>query len=261
VIPADAFLLAGAPAAADLPREANRLEGRVAPVAAIPRLTRDAMFALLASHFTGVDRRTFDADLAEKTCAILLEDESCVLRGFSTLQIYDSRVPGPPKTIVYSGDTIVECAWWGSPALPRTWVRAVRSLAAMAVGRDLYWLLLTSGYRTYRFLPVFFRRFLPRHDEDMPAADRRLLDALAAERFGGLYDAATGTVRFPRPQVLAPELLDVPEGRRLDPHIAFFLARNPGYVRGDELVCLTRIDDDNLTAAGRRMSRNAEGTT
>ena len=40
-----------------------------------------------------------------------------------------------------------------------------------------------------------------------------------------------------------------------DPHIAFFLERNPGFVRGDELVCLTRIDEQNLTPAGRRMAR------
>ena len=43
-----------------------------------------------------------------------------------------------------------------------------------------------------------------------------------------------------------------------DPHIAFFLDRNPGFVRGDELVCLTRIDDRNLTPAGRRMARPAQ---
>ena len=28
-----------------------------------------------------------------------------------------------------------------------------------------------------------------------------------------------------------------------DPHVAFFLERNPGFVQGDELVCLTKIDE------------------
>jgi hypothetical protein len=39
--------------------------------------------------------------------------------------------------------------------------------------------------------------------------------------------------------------------------VRFFLARNPGFVRGDELVCWTSIADDNLTPAGRRMTRAA----
>ena len=39
----------------------------------------------------------------------------------------------------------------------------------------------------------------------------------------------------------------------MTPHIAFFLATNPGHVRGDELVCLTELCDENLTRAGRRM--------
>jgi hypothetical protein len=203
-----------------------------------------------------VDRSTFDADLGEKTCAILLEDPAGVLRGFSTLQVYDSRVPGPPSTIVYSGDTIVECPYWGSPALPRTWIGAVRSLTPS--GRDLYWLLLTSGFRTYRFLPVFFRRFVPR-PETSAAGDQSLLHAIAIERFGQMYDSGAGVVRFPHPQVLAPELIDVPDGRRLDPHVAFFLERNPGYVRGDELVCLTRIADENLTPAGLRTAGRIRG--
>ena len=38
-----------------------------------------------------------------------------------------------------------------------------------------------------------------------------------------------------------------------DPHVAFFLKRNPGHGDGDELVCLTELSDDNLTRAGRRM--------
>ena len=73
---------------------AARLQGRVV---ARPRLdpgTRDAMFALLAAHFAGVDRATFDRDLDEKSCAILLDDGAGVLRGFTTMLVYESRVAG-----------------------------------------------------------------------------------------------------------------------------------------------------------------------
>jgi hypothetical protein len=130
----------------------------------------------------------------------------------------------------------------------------VNELARGFPSRDLYWLLLTSGFRTYRFLPVFFRRFAPQVDaEDAPL--QGLLDTLARERFGDRYYPGTGIVRFARPQVLVDELLTLPDGRALDPHVGFFLDRNPGHVVGDELACIARVHETNFTAAARRMAR------
>jgi hypothetical protein len=234
------------------------LGGRVVARDELGPDTVRAMFSLLSSHFDGVDRATFDADLAGKDAVILLEDDARTLRGFSTLRVFRSLASGRHVRVVYSGDTIVERAWWGSPALARTWIGSVRRLAP-AGGSELYWMLLTSGFRTYRFLPVFFRRFHPCFDATTPDDTRTLVDAVAAELFGARYDAGAGIVRFERPQVLGGELLEVPHGRAADAHVRFFLERNPGYVRGDELVCLTRLHDDNLTPAGRRMARGTAG--
>ncbi len=234
----------------------TRLAGRIVERTSLGDGDRDAMFALLSTSFTGVDRDTFESDLAGKNRVILLEDDSGSVHGFSTLQVYRSQATNVDATIVYSGDTIVDPRWWGSSALPLTWLRAVKQLAGPD-GGDLYWLLLTSGFRTYRFLPVFFREFHPRYDSDGVAGS--LLDTLARERFGDLYDSERGIVRFDRPQVLVPELLDVPLGRTHDAHVTFFLERNPGYIHGDELVCLTRVHEDNLTRAGTRIARSLKG--
>ena len=133
--------------------------------------------------------------------------------------------------------------------MPAAWIAAVRALTAGRPG-PVWWLLLTSGFRTYRFLPVFWREFWPRWDAPEPPA---LLDALARERLGPAYRSDLGIARFPAPQALRRELAEVPEGRLADPHVAFFLDRNPGWPHGDELVCLTEIAASNLTPAGRRM--------
>jgi len=235
---------------------AGRLTGRFVPRQALDAGRMNSMFVLLRSHFIGVERQTFEHDLLQKNWVILLEDERGVLRGFSTLLVYPDSIDGRPLTIVYSGDTIVAREWWGSSALPLTWLRAVRQLTPLYGRRDAYWILLTSGFRTYRFLPVFFRDFFPRCSAGDPVA-ASLRDALASAQFGSRYDPATGIVRLARPQILAPELIEVPLQRARDPHVAFFLERNPGYVNGDELTCITRIADDNLTAAGRRVARSA----
>jgi hypothetical protein len=234
---------------------APALHGRLVERDRVDARTQDAMHALLSRHFAGVDRATFDADLAAKTAVILLEDDDGLLHGFSTLLVSPFAAGDRRLTIVYSGDTIVERPWWGSPALARSWIAGVRRLTAGAAPADVFWLLLTSGFRTYRFLPVFYRAFYPNVDAPTPPGTQQLIDGVARDRFGAGYDATAGVVRLPRPQVLAGALLDVPPGRALDPHVRFFLARNPGYVRGDELVCWTSIADDNLTPAGRRMTR------
>ena len=234
----------------------STLVGRTVRRDTLSAAQEERMFNLLCTFFDGVARSTFAGDLHEKSHVILLEDEAGVLRGFSTLLVYRTDVPGLDAMVVYSGDTIVDPAWWGSASLAVSWLAAARSLTAEHASRDVYWLLLTSGFRTYRFLPVFWRDFYPRYDGG--DVHRPLADTLAAERFGSRYDASRGIVTFGRPQVLVPELLDVPAGRSVDPHIAFFLERNPGHGDGDELVCVTNIGDHNLTAAGRRIARAVE---
>jgi hypothetical protein len=234
----------------------TRLHGRIVEIAMVDVGMRDRMFALLASHFVGAERATFERDLDEKSIAMLLVDDGGTLRGFSTMVVYESHAAGRPIWVVYSGDTIVDRNFWGTPALARTWVRAVRRLAP-SNAHEVYWLLLTSGFRTYRFLPVFFREFVPCYDR-ATSTEAGLLSTLARERFGSQYDEATGIARLARPQVLAPDLITLPSGRLTDPHVAYFLTRNPGFVNGDELACLSRIDDSNLTPAARRMARGAD---
>jgi hypothetical protein len=171
------------------------------------------------------------------------------------LALYQSSVAGRQISVVYSGDTIVEPAYWGVSALPSTWIKEVLALTA-AMPRPLYWLLISSGYKSYRFLPVFYQEFYPRHDRPTPPNLQALLDTLALERFGADYDPATGVVRFAQGATpLRNGVADVSAERLRNPHVRFFVERNPGYVQGDELVCLTQIDPDNFTPAGRRMAR------
>lgn len=211
------------------------------------------MFKLLAQHFNGVSAEQFARDLAEKKLVLLLEREDSLV-GFSTLLAYTTHFEDSITNVIYSGDTIVAPNAWGSTALPRAWVAGVDALRATLPPGPCYWLLLTSGFRTYRFLPVFWRSFFPRYDALTPPKYQRLLDQLARERFGTQFIQDAGIVRFVNPQRLQSGLKEIPAGRQFDPHISFFIARNPGHTVGDELVCLTELCPENLTAAGRRMT-------
>lgn len=224
---------------------------------AVPELAleeRRAMHALMAQHFEGVGEERFLADLAAKQWAILLEAPDGTLAGLSTLRLDRGALDGTVD-VVTSGDTVVTPAAWRSTRLAPAWISAVRHLRGR---RRLLWLLVVSGFRTYRFLPVFFREFYPRHDRATPPGVRRVVDRLSAERFGEAYDPATGIVRFAEPQCLRPALGGIPPGRRRDPHVAFFERTNPHHADGDELVCLAEVEPTNLTPAARRMVRKGE---
>ena len=211
------------------------------------------MYDLLSRHFEGVTREQFRKDLDEKNRVIFLQRGGRLV-GFSTLAVYETTHEGEPVSVVCSGDTIVAPEAWNSTALSRTWIACVNELRRRYPRGKYVWLFLTSGFRTYRFLPVFWREFYPRFDAPMPADRKRLLDFLAAERYGTQYDAASGIVRFTRPQRLRDALGGIPPGKNGDAHVAFFLERNPCHAAGDELVCLTDLTDENLTPAGRRMA-------
>ncbi len=213
---------------------------------------RDEMFVLLAAHFEGVTRERFERDLAEKNWVVEIRCDGRLF-GFSTLLVREAQHEGKAITAVYSGDTIVASEARGSTALARSWIAAVNAIRAGLDMRPCYWLLLTSGFRTYRFLPVFWREFFPRHCKPTPPDTQRLLSQLASAQYGTSFDSATGLVRFTQPQMLRGRLSLVPPGREKDADVAFFLARNPNHAQGDELVCLTEISEANLTPAGRRV--------
>lgn len=216
------------------------------------------MFALFTRCFEGARRECFEADLEEKNRVLLLEEPGTGLKGFSTLLFYRAEDQGETLNVVYSGDTIVAPEAWGSSVLAPAWIAAVQRLHHRRPAARLVWLLIASGYRTYRFLPVFWRAFFPCHDQPTPPEADKLMKRLAGERFGRAYDPATGIVRFAEPQVLAPELRGIPAERLKNSHVAFFARANPGHGRGDELVCLTELADNNLTPAGRRMVARGE---
>lgn len=215
---------------------------------------RTAMCELLARNFENVAPAVFEADLAAKQYVIALRDEQEILRGFTTFAIEPVRIAGERVWTLYSGDTIVDRAHWGSPALAAAWIGAVRGLREQLNVDRLVWLLICSGPRTYRFLPVFFRDFYPRFDTPTPSALQTRMHRLAAARYGEQYDPARGIVVLRHPQPLRAELT-FERGIPNDGHVGFFHRQNPGHGEGDELVCYTDLSDDNLTRAGARMVR------
>lgn len=214
------------------------------------------MFRVFSENFDGATMPIFERDLANKNWVILLRDaQNGALEGFSTLALYETSFRGQPISVVYSGDTIIRREYWGSPELPRTWIKTVLEKSA-TMPQPLYWLLISSGYKTYRFLTVFYKEFYPCYDKPTPPDMQAIMDQLASERFGSDYHPDLGVARFSEGATpLREGVAEVTDERLHDPHVAFYIERNPGHINGDELVCITRVHPDNFTPAGRRMAR------
>jgi hypothetical protein len=223
-------------------------------VATLDAAQHEAMYALYARYYDAASRERFLSDLADKRYVVLLHDQAHALQGFSTLAEYQREFDGRTIGVLFSGDTIVDTQHWGQQALAFAWLRLAGRLKARAPERPLYWFLISKGHRTYRFLSAFARQFWPAFDRPTPSRIQALMNALARERFGDDFDAATGVIRFAESRGhLREPFAEVSAAHRRLPEVAFFLARNPGYTRGDELVCLCELAADKLQPLGRRI--------
>ncbi len=232
----------------------RQLGATVDRVSALAERDIDAMFDLYQRYYDATSRRLFETDLGSKHHVIMLREACGTLAGFSTLAIVTAEIDGKPLRAIYSGDTIIDHAHWGTQALAFTWIRFAGTIKAQAPHEPLYWFLIVKGHRTYRYLSAFSVDFHPHWARPTPPATRRVMDALAHGRFASAYDAARGVVSFPRSLGhLKPEWAVVEETEASRPDVAFFLRSNPGYARGDELVCLTELASRNLRPLARRV--------
>lgn len=232
------------------------LRTSIASASSVSKETRARMYGIFSNYYAATSYDQFASDLRAKTFALLLHDERGVLRGFSTLELTRARVFGEQLRVVFSGDTIIERAYWGTQALAFAWLRHIGGEIASEPDVPTYWLLTVKGHRTYRYLPAFGREFTP--DWRRPADPRleKLKHELARRRFADAYDPETGLVKFAASRGhLAPEWASVEPREMARPDVRFFLERNPGYARGDELVCLCRLSEDNMRPLTRRLFR------
>ena len=231
-----------------------KLIGRLAHPADLGPPERDAMFALMDRHYAQIDRAAFEADLDEKQWVIQVFDpDTDALCGFSTQMLLEVDVAGRTVKALFSGDTIVAREHWGDNALSHVWGRLALSLIDTFEG-ELYWFLISKGYKTYRFLPVFFREFYPRHGAPTPPAAREVINALGRARYPAAYDPATGLIRaWPGKDRLREGVADITPERLRDPHVRFFVEQNPGHQHGEELCCLAPLSRDNFTPAAYRV--------
>lgn len=228
------------------------LYGQIIDIEHITNDIRHSMFNLM-DKFYFAEKESFFEDLSKKDSVILLRDDNSLIRGFTSSQLFDLNVHGKIVKILFSGDTIIHPDYWGSLELPRTWGKYMLDTIAKLGNIDLFWFLISSGFKTYRFLPAYFHEFFPRHDIATPKKMQETFDAAAYHLFSEKYNAETGIIKLQNPTPLKNGISDPTESNIKNPHIAFFLEKNPGYIYGDELACITRLTTNNIKPFVKRL--------
>jgi hypothetical protein len=230
------------------------LKSSVRAVDSLADAERRAMHHLMDAHYEAVAWERFLDDLTAKDEVLMLHDSGGVLRGFTTIAWNPAGIFAEGD-VLFSGDTIIDRSCWGTQELVRAFCRRAGEWRA-ASGRRLFWFLISKGRRTYMYLPLFARRFFPHPENDEPEFEW-LAGKVAAKLFGECWKPAEGVIRFP--SSLGHLRKDHGGVIRENPWVRYFLQRNPGHVRGEELVCLTEMEASNLRRGARSAFREGIG--
>jgi hypothetical protein len=240
------------PVAQPAPARRN-LTAAVVKVADLSRQDRWRMFAIYQAHYEATSWARFAGDLDDKMYVVLARNDAGAIQGFTTLSVLDTSLDGMRVRAIYSGDTIIDREYWGSQQLAFTWIRFAGCIKAVEPQTPLYWFLIVKGHRTYRYLSAFSETFYPHWAYETPPGMCALMHHLGGARFGEFYRPELGVIRFPESHGhLKPELAAISPAEAQRPDVAFFLASNPGYAAGDELLCITELCAENLRPHARK---------
>jgi len=228
------------------------LHGILVEVSSLSESKKVEMFQLMEQFYDDTALSVFLRDLNEKNYCILLYDESHLLKGFSTQQLISVIAEGKKIHGVFSGDTIIHKDNWGSFELFKIFAQNFILMGKQYP--EFYWILISKGYKTYRMLPVFFQRYYPNCQKVTPRYEQSILDAFGRTKYPGEYDEASGVITYRETKdKLKAGVADITSNRLRDIHIQHFIKMNPGYYKGNDLVCMARLTEVNLKPAVGRL--------
>lgn len=201
------------------------------------------MYAVYQQYYENTNWDVFLHDLSKKTGAFLVRKVSDGrVVGFSTLMNCEVQVGRKTVSAVFSGDTVIERAYWGARCLQLAFYKYLIAEKLRNPRRPVYWLLISKGYKTYLLLANNFYNFYPRHDRH----DEHLHDIVGAyceQFFPEYYDSQKGILDFGGDyQPLRGDVAEITDRMLMEnPKIRFFEERNPEWRRGTELPCLGEV--------------------
>lgn len=210
----------------------------------------EQMYQLMVAHYDNVQKDKFERDFFEKDGVLLVYDKLDRIVGFSTYQLIETVYKNQTVYSLFSGDTVLHREYWGKAYV----YKIAGSIFKMLLEKNmepLYWFLISKGYKTYLYLPLLFKKFYPCHFEETPEYEKGLISHLSKLRFGNKFCDYNGVIKENADKVM-PEFNTIPDKKMQNKHVAHFAKLNSGFLKGEELACIAKIEDENLTDLGKR---------
>jgi hypothetical protein len=218
----------------------------------------DTLFSLHRQIFAGVSRREFDSHAirppAIRTAITLLLNREDETVGYCAVHFFARQLAGRPCTVLRAeAGLLPEYRGRGTTM----WFGMVAALAEKLrhPATPLYYLgtlVHPSSYHLFfKYFPAMFPTPATESDPDLAAAARVLADSFQDPP----ADPADPFVRkVGWVTIETPAEREMTQGRR-ERDVRYFLARNPGFVRGEGLVVLIPISFGCILGAlGRRLT-------
>lgn len=205
----------------------------------------DRAFSIYQMCYSPTEKAVFESDFRAKTFAVLIRKNGSLV-GFSTAEVLTIA---SGARVIFSGDTVTHPEHRGTQALPAAWLHHSGKIWAEAPDVPLFWMLITKGHRTFRYLPAFSREYQPSPDWQMDPSSKAIMDELAFSKFGGRYDPHSGIIEAD--EALPTRVSEAVTARSNNRYAVFFERCNPGFDQGDELVTLCQLAPDKLTPRAR----------
>lgn len=168
--------------------------------------------------------------------------------GFCGIRDGQMRLDQQLYRTVYMGHFSVKPDFRGKSLIPLTLVRLfLDHHLKMRKGKLIVW-GDAGTYRSYLVMAKGTKYFYPSPDPTPNAWTPKLAamgKALGHQSVSGTYDPERGIVHS-RIQIARQKAYQITEKDLLDPHIRYYVERNPGYANGDGLVFLCPANFANL---------------
>jgi hypothetical protein len=222
----------------------NKLKAKTFLVSKVTDSYLDEMFCLFKKYYENVDENKFKNDFRSKDKVIVLTDIDKNLRGFSTIKRINIDIERKKVHGIFSGDTVLDSNFWGGNELAIEFFKNVVKEKLKKPNKELYWFLISKGYKTYLLLANNFETYYPRFDRPIPLKELEILHLFAKAEYGNLYEEKSMLLKTAgKHDRLKYTVAPINEALKAkNPKIAFFEKMNPSWKDGDELCCIGAVD-------------------
>ena len=191
--------------------------------------------------------------------ALYIQDGELV--GLVTVDIWPCEFQGVKTVALYTGN-----AWYHPDFRGRNLSQSLALRCFLEIKRRYprhrcYWIFGSSNYKSYLLMLKNCRQFWPRYDRETPAWELGYLRLMAEHFYHHTWeDGAYGVIPSEAERSFMPNDTTIPPALFSDPHIQFYQAVNPDYLRGAKLICGASFDAATLSIVlGRALTRIVDG--